>query len=212
MPEREDWTREEIKSEMETMTAVTMPVNIRLEGKTRVFDLHEVEEILRDATLIALGKCGCRKSLQKCDAPLDVCLSLDKEAELLINKEEFQKVNLEQAVDALRRSHDAALVHIAYTMKDDTKPFIICSCCACCCHALGGLIRFDIPDAVVASNLVAAQNPDTCLHCGVCVNRCHFKARQLEGGDLAYDASKCFGCGVCVTSCPTNSITMVKRG
>lgn len=58
MPEKDDYTREELERELETMTAVTLPVNIRMEGKTRIFDLHEVEEILRGATLIALGECG----------------------------------------------------------------------------------------------------------------------------------------------------------
>lgn len=211
MPEKEDWTREEIVSEMETMTAVTIPVDIRLEGKTRIFDLHEVEEILRNASQIALGDCGCRKSLQKCDAPLDVCLNLDKEAELVIKQGKYRKVDIEQAVDALKRSHEAGLVHIAYTMKGDTQPFIICSCCACCCHALSGLMRFDVPDTVAASALVASQNSETCLSCGVCVDRCHFQARQFEKGDLVYDAAKCFGCGVCVSSCPTDSISMIKR-
>lgn len=211
MSKREDWTREELERDIEKMTAVTIPVDVRMEGQTHVFDLAEVEAILRDSSIIALGNCGCRKSLQKCDAPLDVCLAMDKEAETMMKESEYQKVDINKALEALKRSHDAGLVHLAFTNKGDYRPFIICSCCVCCCHALSGLIRFGIPEAVVAAKLVAKQEIDTCSHCGVCVDRCHFQARQIEHGELVFDASKCFGCGVCVSTCPTNSITLTRR-
>jgi ferredoxin len=211
MPEKEDWTREELERYAEKMTAITIPVDVRMEGKTHVFDFTEVEALLRDSTLIALGNCGCRKPLQKCDAPLDVCLAMDKEAEAMMKESEYQKVTIDQALEALKRSHDAGLVHLAFINEGDTRPFIICSCCACCCHALSGLIRFGIPEAVTAAKLVAKQDLDACSHCGLCVERCHFQARRLEQGELVYDPSKCFGCGVCVTTCPTNAITLTKR-
>lgn len=212
MVEKSDWTREELEKEyVNTMTAVTIPVNIHIEGQQRVLDLSEMKEILEKANLISLGTCGCRKDLKKCDAPLDVCISLDKEAENMIKKGVAKKANLEKALAALKRSHAAGLVHIAYTFDGSEKPDVVCSCCSCCCHSMSALVRFGMPEAVVSSKYVALNDLETCVNCGTCIERCQFRARRLENGKLVYDKAGCFGCGVCVSTCPTKSISLVKR-
>lgn len=212
MSEKNDWTREELEKEyVNTMTAVTIPVNIHIAGQQRILDLSEMKEILKEANLISLGTCGCRRDLKRCDAPLDVCISLDKEAEDMIKKGVAKKANLEEVLKALERSHAAGLVHIAYTFDGNEKPDVVCSCCSCCCHSMSALVRFGMPEAVVASKYVALNNLETCVNCGTCVERCQFRARRLENDKLAYDKAGCFGCGVCVSTCPTKSISLVKR-
>lgn len=193
------------------MTAVTIPVDITLKGTQQILGLTEMEKILCEAKVISLGDCGCRKRVKMCDAPLDVCIELNENAEDMIKRGMAKQVSLEEALDALKRSHDAGLVHIAYTFKDSEKPDIICSCCSCCCHSMSALVRFGMPKAVVASNYIAVHNPETCINCGVCVKRCQFKARTLENGKLMFNATRCFGCGVCTSTCPTKSTSLVKR-
>ncbi|UCE43745.1 MAG: 4Fe-4S binding protein, partial [Candidatus Bathyarchaeota archaeon] len=193
------------------MTAVTIPVNIHLEGQQRILDLSEMKKILAEAKSISLGECGCRKDMKRCDAPLNVCISLDKEAEDMIAKASAKKAKLEEVLEALTRSHAAGLVHIAYTFEGNEKPGVICSCCSCCCHSMSALVRFGIPEAVVTSSYVAASDQETCTNCGTCVGRCQFRARRLENGELVYNKDRCFGCGVCVSTCSTESISLVKR-
>ncbi|MFX0078891.1 MAG: ATP-binding protein [Candidatus Hermodarchaeota archaeon] len=212
MPEKRDWTRKELQRDyVDVMTAVTLPVEIKMEGTTRIYDFNQAEAILKKANIISLGECDCRNKVQACDGPLDVCLTIDKEAEIMISKGKGRKVTLDEALFALKHSHDAGLVHMSYTDTGEDEPFIICSCCACCCHSLSGLMRFDLPELVVESDHVAFQNEDTCVHCGVCVDRCHFQARSMKNGTLNYASAKCFGCGVCVSTCPVEAISMVKR-
>jgi Pyruvate/2-oxoacid:ferredoxin oxidoreductase delta subunit len=212
MSKKNDWTREELEKEyVNTMTAVTIPVNKRIKGQQQILDLSEIESVLKDAKLIALEECGCRKKFGKCDAPLDVCISLDKDAKEQIEKKTAKKVSLEQALEALERSHEAGLVHIAYTFEGNEKPGVVCSCCSCCCHSMSARVRFGIPEAVVASMYVAVTDSETCVNCGTCVERCQFKARDLENGKLVYNEARCFGCGVCVTTCPTESIRLEQR-
>ncbi len=63
LPKKIDWTREEIERDyVATMTAVTIPVNLKIDGQTQIFDLSQAEAILRKASLIALGICDCRDS------------------------------------------------------------------------------------------------------------------------------------------------------
>jgi ferredoxin len=206
-----DWTEKELRGFVEEMTAVTVPVNQRIEGQQRVLDFAAAEGLLRKTRLVSLGNCGCRERMQKCDAPLDVCICFDKEAEDMIKRGRARKVSVEQALDALKRSHDAGLVHLTFTVKGDKQPFIICSCCSCCCHALSALLRFNIPNAVTKSEHIAIQNTEKCDNCGTCVQRCQFHARGLVDGKLVFDEDKCFGCGLCVTTCPSGAISFVER-
>ncbi len=206
-----DWTEKELREHLEEMTAVTVPVNQRIEGKQRVLDLAEAEKLLRRAHTISLGNCGCREKLKKCDAPLDVCICLGKNAEDLLKSGDAREVSVKQALNALKRSHEAGLVHLAFTLKGDKQPFIICSCCSCCCHALSGLVRFNIPNVVTMSEHIAVQDMNKCSNCGTCVQRCQFRARRIVDGKLMFNNDKCFGCGLCVTTCSAGAISFVKR-
>jgi Pyruvate/2-oxoacid:ferredoxin oxidoreductase delta subunit len=209
-----DYTDEELRAQArELESAVTIPVNVEIRADHRVFDLGEAEKILRQAKKIVLQDCGCRADKRNCDAPLHVCVGLEP-AEDYVTK--FAKYNpcestLKEALNALRMSHEAGLVHMAYTMKGDDHPTVICSCCPCCCHTLGGLLRHGIATQVLTSKFVAKQNPEKCLSCGRCVDRCVFGARELDNGELEYDQSRCFGCGLCVSTCPALAITLVPR-
>jgi NAD-dependent dihydropyrimidine dehydrogenase PreA subunit len=209
--EVKDWTKDElIREYVGKYTPVTIPVNVSIEGRQAILDLSSIEKILKDAKIIAVQDCGCRTRLHKCDAPLDVCLSLDDSAREAIEGG-ARKISKSQALEVMRRSHESGLVHMTYTVKGQEKPFIICSCCSCCCHSLSALVRFGIPDHVVASEYMASNDLETCNNCGTCVQRCQFRARQLVNDKLEFDQSKCFGCGVCVTTCPTKSIRLVTR-
>lgn len=208
-----DWSNEELKDSLGSIkSAVTVPVNLRFDGKQHILDLGEMEKILREARVISIGNCGCREKLHRCDSPLDTCFSLDEEAEESIGKGLAKKVSLSEALDALKRSHEAGLVHGTYTFQGKDKPQVICSCCSCCCHSLSALVRFGVPNPVVASKYVAETNTQTCIDCGKCVERCQFKARHLENGKMIYDRNRCFGCGLCVSTCSTGSISLIERG
>lgn len=207
-----DWTRGELEKALGSIkSAVTIPVNMRIKGGQRILELTEMERILREAELISIGECGCRKKVKRCDAPLDACFGLDKEAEEFIKKGLAKKVSLTVALEALKRSHEAGLVHVTYTFERKEKPEAICSCCSCCCHSLSALVRFGMPNVVATSKYVATLNPETCISCGKCVERCQFKARRLENGEMIFEKARCFGCGVCVSTCPTDSISLVAR-
>lgn len=200
-----------MKEYVSKWTPVTVPVNISIHGQQTVLDMSSAESILRTAEVIAVQDCGCRTRFHRCDGPLDVCITMDDHARDSI-KNGAKRISPAQALVVLHRSHNAGLVHMAFTSKGEEKPEVICSCCLCCCHSLSAVVRFGIPEHVVASEYVAQQNYDTCSNCGTCVERCQFKARQLnEDNKLVFNQARCFGCGVCVSTCPTKSITLTER-
>jgi len=69
MVDKNDWTREEIEEEISSHTAVTIPVNSRIEAQQRILDLSEMKRILNEAKLIALGECYCRKNTRNAMDP-----------------------------------------------------------------------------------------------------------------------------------------------
>ena len=206
----QEWEEHEIKRFLDKYTAVTIPVKVTLDAQQQVLDTGSVEKMLSRAEVISLLDCYCRKTLQNCDKPLEVCIGLNKEAEYFIEKEGAKEITLEDALNVLKMSHKAGLVHLAYYRKGEDCD-IICSCCSCCCHHLSGLKRFGFNEAVVKSDFVAVFEKSVCSDCGVCVERCQFGAWEFDEGGVEFDVDHCFGCGLCVSSCPTGAVSLVKR-
>ena len=141
-----------------------------------------------------------------------MCLSLDNEADLILSGDyHAREVSIEEGLEILKGSHEAGLVHMAYVMEGHDKPGLICSCCSCCCHTLGGLLRYGIHTKVLTSKYMAIDDEMKCIACGKCVSRCVFDARSLFEGKLVYNKSKCYGCGLCLSKCPTQTIKMKQR-
>jgi Pyruvate/2-oxoacid:ferredoxin oxidoreductase delta subunit len=194
-------------------SAVTLAVNVEVEAEHRVYDMDEVETILRASENIFLQKCGCRTLHGNCDAPLETCLAVnvDSYPDEGPERGKARRVTVEEALDVLRRSHEAGLVHMAYVLKGDEKPFLICSCCTCCCHTLGGLIRHGFHTQVLTSKYISLDDDTKCIECGKCAERCVFGARKMVRDSKRYDQTKCFGCGLCVSTCPSSAIRLVTR-
>jgi Pyruvate/2-oxoacid:ferredoxin oxidoreductase delta subunit len=195
----------------ELTSAKAIPVNIEVEAEHRVLDLSEVEKILHHSENIFLQECGCRSQFHNCNAPLDTCLAVNVGANYTEKWPESRKVSVEEALEVLRRSHEAGLVHMTYVFKGEEEPQLICSCCTCCCHTLGGIVDHGITTQVLTSKLIAEDDEAKCVDCGKCVERCKLGARMNTGGKKVYDASKCLGCGLCVTTCPQDAIRLIER-
>lgn len=213
-----DWTLEDVEgyaSTTKTRHITTIPVNLEIQADQKILDYSSIEEILRKANKYAIVDCVCRTIRQNCDAPKDVCLVLDEDADRLVEAGERNPkyVSYDEALDAVKRAQEAGLVHMAFTQEDKPYPTSICGCCTCCCGMLAAALRFKVavPFSLVTSDKIAAYNADQCISCGVCIDRCHFDAIEMVDNRIIYDAERCFGCGNCTTTCPTQAITMINR-
>lgn len=211
-----DWTIDELKEfEKDWNKAVTVPVNVEIEAEHRVLNFEKVKEYLSKATQITHLDCFCREKRHNCDAPTDVCIYLNDRAELALKSEDFKwrnpkKVTMDDALDALARSHEAGLVHMAYAYGDD-EINVICGCCSCCCEVLSGILRFGLAPHLLTSDTVSVTDSELCNDFGICVERCQFGARKMINDRMAFDPELCFGCGLCVSTCPTNAIKLVEK-
>jgi len=198
----------EVAKAVDGYTARTIPVHASLEARQVVLSAPEMRALLGDAQLIAVGNCECRRKRHNCAAPLDVCLSLNEAAQEMLAHGGSRPISLEEALDVLRCSHEAGLVHLAYR-QGDGQVSAVCSCCSCCCWFLDALKRFNYRDAIAESGFVAAFDSELCNDCGRCAERCQFAA--WSAAPVALDAGRCLGCGLCVSTCPTGAISFVAR-
>ncbi len=178
--------------------------------KTRVHPFEEVKRLIENSSYIALANCACRVSVAKCDRPKDVCLIFDGAAEFLVERGHARKASREDAIDALRRSDEAGLVHTSNNSQD--RAAVICNCCPCCCTVLRGRTELNHPHAFEPSSFEAQVDGEACTGCGVCAEeRCPVKAIVMNGSTASVDTEKCIGCGLCVTACPAAALSLVER-
>lgn len=186
-----------------------IPVSESLDARQWVLPTGHAMHIIDSARSIAVQNCICRTHYRRCDHPRDVCLLLNAVADAFVARHEARPVTVESAIQILKKANQSGLVHLAL-YRPDHEIFALCSCCACCCHDLQIVRRYDRKDLMVRSDYMAVTLPDECTGCGECADRCVFGARIVDGGRLEFNSEACLGCGLCVTVCPVGAISMVR--
>ncbi|NPV93472.1 MAG: 4Fe-4S binding protein [Firmicutes bacterium] len=159
---------------------------------------------------ICLGICPCRTIEQKCDKPTDTCLAFDGAADFMIERGIAKKITVEEAIEVLKRTEEAGLVHLGSNNKNNL--LFICNYCPCCCHIFRQYTEFNYPQSIGKSSYLAGIQADECNGCGICAEeRCPVKAIAMLNDVAALDSAKCIGCGLCVSTCPTKAISLLKR-
>jgi ferredoxin len=193
-----------------SFSSKVIPISESLKMKQWVLPTEQATEILRNAKSVALQDCVCRTHYKRCDKPVEVCLLLNEAGDKSVSKGQARHVSLTEATNILRRANESGLVHLTLYMPNH-QVFALCSCCSCCCHDLQIVKLFNRKDLIVRSEYVADTDPDLCIHCGECVERCGFGARTFRDGRMDYDAEACLGCGLCVTVCSVQATSMQPR-
>jgi electron transport complex protein RnfB len=120
----------------------------------------------------------------------------------------------EEASKLLGELEQMGHVHLAFygfTMGAETPQFVgTCNCCGDCCGILLGTTHLGLQETAQRSNYRAVVDPEECISCGACIERCPVKAiADDEDGKAKVERAKCIGCGVCVIGCSTDAIELV---
>jgi Pyruvate/2-oxoacid:ferredoxin oxidoreductase delta subunit len=185
-----------------------IPLRKTVKSSNRTFAYEEAEKLLHASGSIAVTECACRKSAQKCHAPLEVCFMLNTSADYLADRGLARKIGMREARAKLELAADAGLVH---TVSNTRAPVqILCNCCSCCCASLRGVTGLGKPVDSIRSNFVCAVLPESdCKSCGACAKACPVHALRVdEEHGVIVNAEACLGCGVCVNQCPTGSLEL----
>jgi NAD-dependent dihydropyrimidine dehydrogenase PreA subunit len=180
-----------------------------------VFPFEMMEEVIQKVKVIALVHCPCRATAQligkkKCDHILENCIKYDELAEYLIEKEIGKEISKKEALDVIRKSEEAGLVHMVDNAREGIKH--TCNCCGCCCWNVGTIRRKKIPrDVLMATYFLRETDKEKCTGCGECVEICPVQVIKMEGDFPVIDKEWCIGCGVCAVPCPVSAVKLVRK-
>ena len=202
----------EVWRSVKTKQLRVVPVDSSLDGDRKVATYNQVRELVKDKQLLAVARCICTKEQEllgnKCTRPVERCIMFDSFAQYYLDNGMAREITREELEGLLKMGEDEALVLSPTNSKEIQN---ICMCCGCCCGVLKMLKTFDRPADQIQSSFQAKIDPELCVLCGTCEDRCQIDA--IKEGDEAYevDPARCIGCGVCVPGCPEDAISMVDK-
>jgi ferredoxin len=179
---------------------------------------EQIFEIIDKVDWIRLVDCACRKrklltNQKKCDYPLTTCMVCGGKnsdmgmGEYHANLESGRTISKAEAKELILQFEQLGLVHYVDNNKFNTN--VICNCCACCCDIFAGLLKFNKPRAFAKANFLSTVQPENCIGCGKCVERCPFQAIVLGSDNVATVAEdRCVGCGQCRQACENGAIAL----
>ena len=187
-----------------------------------VLDWERTTKLIEESEQLAVSQCYCRHKAahlgKACDAPQEICLSLNNGAEFVIRRGFGRPINKQQALSIVTKARKLGLVQIADNVKNE--PAYVCNCCACCCGQLSAINEFGLR-AVNPSGFEPQHDPEECKGCSRCSRACPVAAIAMTpertGGKRknelypVFDSELCIGCGVCATTCKQEAIRM-ERG
>lgn len=126
-------------------------------------------------------------------------------------------LNKEQAIEYLRKTEEAGLIHSCVADNSVESTLFVCNCCSCHCASLIAAKEHKRVGTLV-SNYLPRINNEVCTKCEVCLKKCpvgaiyHILPNESDGSDeyMMIREEYCLGCGVCATNCPNNAIKLIK--
>lgn len=195
----------------------TIPIGQAIDIGQKVLSAEEAHDFILNfaAEEMALVPCPCRTRTEKMGTreckdkyPVASCIFLGPAALHFEMMGLGKRVTRQQAVEYFDEMLDLGLV--GTTDNAITGSSVICLCCECCCSQVRGRTRWNNPNAILPSNFVP-QSGEDCLGCGICTERCFFKALTVNeetNRAVVMDPDKCIGCGVCTLACPQETLKL----
>ncbi|MFX1501685.1 MAG: ATP-binding protein [Promethearchaeota archaeon] len=198
-------------------------VDESFEVENQVLPFEIVKNMIDNNDTFAVVPCQCRLIGELTGEPCEVaspelgCFVVGEGAKRWISQGAARSLTKEEAIDFLRKTEKAGLIHnsVADTSKDSSR--FICNCCSCHCGALLPAKKY-VYRGVVETNFVPEFDMELCTKCETCMKKCqneaiyHIWPSKPDSSDESMKVREevCVGCGICAANCPNNAIKMIK--
>jgi electron transport complex protein RnfB len=188
----------------------TIPINAAVTPDLNIMPYDEVWNLVDQMKgPFAIAPCVCVQEQEllghKCAHKLtERCLTNSK---WYVEQGNAREVTKEEAIALIKKAQEDGLVIQPGNYK---KGEWLCLCCGCCCGILSNVKKLDKPAQLLATNHYSEIDPNACVACGVCVDRCPMDAITLE--EVAtINRDRCIGCGVCIPTCDAKAIHLKRK-
>ncbi len=198
---------------------IKIEINKEIEPhEEKVLTANNIRDIINKFDDIAVAHCFCRNHQDLLGKPCQItdlretCFTFGKSARFVSSQGFGRLVSQEEALEILKKSEDAGLVHKAFhphgnIERDETS---ICNCCKDCCATFmlwkGGVIPM-----VNDTNFLSNIDQELCSGCGTCIKKCPVDAIELnEENKAERNPDWCIGCGICARFCPESAISLLE--
>lgn len=199
-------------SAFQTKQLRVVPVGAAIENKQTVATYNRVKDLIEAQDLIAVTECICQKEQKllghTCDKPSETCMAFGDFARYYHDNKMARLISREEALGVIDRAEKKGLV---LSPSNTQELAALCCCCTCCCPPLKFAKMMPRPADTIRSYYEAKIDPEHCLACGDCVERCPMDA--ISEGDEASQVidGRCIGCGLCVSTCPEDAIALIAK-
>lgn len=189
-------------------------VDKKIEAGNRVHTYDQVASYIESYDPISVSTCFCRHEAKlidendDCGKPMEVCMQFGVNAEFTAERGLGRKIDKKEALEILKKSEEAGLVHCSQNMQEIT---FLCNCCTCHCMVIKSALKQPKPALALYSTFQPRFDAELCTACETCMDNCPAFALEMGDDTPDIDLDRCFGCGVCATLCPSEAITLVER-
>ncbi|MCP5102700.1 MAG: 4Fe-4S dicluster domain-containing protein [bacterium] len=192
-----------------------IPVETAIPMNVEVMPYERASTYIGDAKSWGVLPCICRvqKRLigEGCDHSEENCLVISTRERAYDRTDAIRAISKEEALEILGNAGEEGLVHSTNNVQKGVT--YICNCCTCSCGILRGLAEYGHLNAVGSSDFFAEVDEELCTGCGACIERCQFKALEIDDADgvCKVELPRCYGCGLCISACPTEALSLKQK-
>lgn len=192
----------------------TIPVEKSITPEHNIATYDQLKQLIENASRISIMECVCRKGKDLIGKPCnrtdlrELCFVLNDSVEHVLELEWGREISKEEAREIFKKIQDEGLIIQPGNARD---PNYICCCCGCCCDLITNIKKLEKPWELFYTNYYALVDPDLCIGCEICVNRCQMEAIKMNNNLADVNKYKCIGCGNCITSCSEDALKLIKK-
>ncbi len=194
------------------------PVSVDVVAEDKLMPYMDWRQRIMQNTTVGVAACQCM-IVDQCMSdqdytdrfPLKRCMYLGDSGEYFISIGAAEAITPEEAVKIGEQCMEAGMVPEFVTAKDSD---IICFCHSDECIQLQNVKKFEGTNPVSLKNYSAYNlnyDPDKCISCGACIERCPMKAISFDDENKCVHSDVCVRCGQCVTVCPASARILKAR-
>ena len=190
-----------------------LPVSKKLTESSEILPYNALKPMVEAQSFCAVAHCPCRQMHAQvgdaCDHSLENCLHFGSMGRYMVEQGLARKISADETLKILGEANEEGLVHSVENIEGHLGT--ICNCCGCCCVFLETKSKTGL-HTISSSNYVAQVDPDLCVACGTCEERCPMGAIAVGDEDIAVvDPKICIGCGVCTPTCEPEAVELALR-